>query len=252
MKKKVFFAILASLLIGIQSVNAASTCSYSEQIELNQIAATVKANYEIETYGTGIFGDLENPDEGENNNTIEIYADAIIMNVLNITEDIYVEIKIANYKDVMTFYYSDTKNGVIELGDEFLTKIKTYIITIYSNNSNCLGDKLRTFEFVTPRFNEYSEYGVCELIPDFYYCQKYIVTDINISEDEFVRLSNQKLEEQTKTEEENKKNENNEGILNNIFSFISDNKYIILIVVIVIIGGTTTAIILKNRRSKEL
>ena len=244
MKKKIFLMTLASLLAGVQIANAASICSYTEQAELNEIASTVKLNYEVVEYGTGEFG-IEEVEGQDGYNEVEIMAEMLKINIINITKDIYVEVKINNSNTGKIYHFIDSDNGTVSIEQKSTNMISTYQVTIYSNYNNCIGDKLKTIELKTPMYNELSENGLCEGVTDLFYCQRYVLSPIELTDEEFMDLMQDKVKEEVKKAEEDAENKNV------VIEFI--DKYKILIIsVIVITGVVTTAIVIKNRRSTKL
>jgi len=174
MKKRLMGAVLGLALFCMPNTTiAASTCSYSEQAELNEIAANVKASYETTEVsgGFGINPDAENPVEEE------VMIPALKINIANITEDINVVVT-NNVDDTeLSFSLFDTNNGIASFTLEDLSVARSYTIDIYSNKYSCSGELIRKLYLVTPLYNAYSEMEVCNENPDFYYCQEFITTE---------------------------------------------------------------------------
>ena len=161
----VFFSINANVF-------AESKCSYTEQAELLNKAANVKANYEVKSEILK-FSDME----------AEI--DYFNISVYNLTEDFYVTIKNDYDNSSKTFRFSDAKDGVIEYRWDNLEKVTNFTIEVFSSTeTNCVSEKMKTLYVKTPRYNEYFNREICEELTDFYLCQKYITTSIP-TEDKF-------------------------------------------------------------------
>lgn len=249
MKKSLVGVILTSvLLFGPNIVNAESSCSYSEQAELNNIAANVKTTYETVKVKTGTIIDVDASNEFET-----VYMDLIESGfdiyVLNVTEDIYVKVSNDKNDEVYTFRNSDTDGGVAKFQTTKTDEMVTYTIEIYANKYDCTGEIIRKYTMMTPMFNRYSELQVCADNPDFYYCQEFISTE-TISYESFYKKLNEYVE---KVEVEEQK-ENEKNLWEKIKDFYHDNMIAINIAgtVIVIAGVTTTAILIKKRRSRVL
>ena len=245
MRKNLVGVILSLGLIFTPIIaNAKSSCSYSEQAELNNIAANVKANYEA----TEVFAEKAvNPDI-EGAPEVDVYKKILKISILNIIDDIYVKVTNSKTNEEKTYRVSDTTDGVITFNHEDIDSISTYKIDIYANKYSCAGELIRTFDFIAPQYNFYSQLEACSTYPEYYYCQEFIPTD-NISYDSF--LNNvEKMKE--KNEEEKQKEE--EGLFGKVKEFYKKNKIAIDIAgCIIVVGGiTATVILIKKRRGRVL
>lgn len=226
-------------------------CDYSEQIKLNNIAASVKATYGIKKVVYDIDGKVvpnmkaEDVQEGDP----YFYTSEITVSILNLTEDVYVQI--TNDKDLdKTIYYKDTINGVFEIEGGNLTDIINYNVKLYSNSTNCQGTELRNEKIVTPKINSLSYYSACSFLPDLSYCQEYISTPFLKTDEEITAIifsEAEKKQVEIKEEEEKK-----DSFLEKLKSFYEKNKILIAVTggIIVIAGATTVVIIIKKRRSR--
>ena len=112
--KKVFLGcLLWVLLVGVD-VNAASTCDYSEQVQLSNYAAAIKMNYEKKRVYFDVNGNYYDtlPEEAYSENAgYDDYGfmDKALVNILNMTDDIYIHVKGSNNFE-QTFYYKDMKD----------------------------------------------------------------------------------------------------------------------------------------------
>lgn len=242
--KKVIFGFML-LGISISSAKAESNCDYKAQNELKTAASNVKANYEIRKVVIDGYGnvhpelkyeDVETTPDGEAELEY-VRAKAVYINLTNIVEDIYIKVT-SDDPSMETSKYgiTDMKNGVLSFKVPDIDIIRNYEITIYSNNPSCIGEELRKITITTPRYNEYSGIGMCEN-SDKYYCQEFITSEINKTEDEIAEeLTKEYLEEVVNETKENK-----------MFIYL-----LIGGVVLVLAGVATTAIIIKKRRSSVL
>lgn len=246
MKKRLMGAVLGLALLCVPNiVIAASSCSYSEQAELNEIAANVKTNYEvIDIYK----GKSTNPD-AYNQPEVDVYVKGLKVNILNVTDDIYISLTNTNTNEVKNYTSSDAVNGVITFEHADVEQMYTYKIDIYANKYSCTGELIRTYDFITPLYNFYSGLEICSTYPDFYYCQEFLTTENNISYDEFLEKIEELREEEPEEEKEKEK-----SFGEKLKEFYKNNEITILIIggIIVVGGITTTVILVKKRRSRVL
>ncbi len=148
----------------------AAECSNSDKVELNKIANNVKIDYEVIT---------EEVKFVEMTSTVE----KIKINILNITDEVYVVVSNDQGMETITFSHKDTKDGEVSFVWDNISTVANFTFSVYaSEKTNCYGTKLTTLHKQTPRYNDYSEMDVCndENMKDFYLCQKYVTfTDIN-------------------------------------------------------------------------
>ena len=244
MRKKAKY-ILASLLMFCftTSVNA-EECSYEKQVELNNLAATVRATYEEVEIDSGESYIPE--DENDPDGAIMLHGFKVV--IMNITKDLRVTVKDEYTGDSKEYMYSDTNNGVIELEQRVADDVYNYTIVVKGAVEECDNGDLRTINLIVPKYNNYSEYDVCKEYPEFEYCQKYITSLQDISMPEFIeRADAYKKNHESETE----KRKNNEKS-NSIKEFFNKNKKTIIIIagIIIVIGGATTAILIIRRRSR--
>ena len=244
--------LLAIILLTPNFVQAESSCSYSEQAEINDIVANVKASYEVvEIYGGKAY-DVDNPNPDGTFPEVDYYLKAFNINIMNITEDIYVKVSNNLNHEVKTFRYSNTQNGTAYFQTNEVESLVTYTIKVYSNKYSCAGEMFREFALMTPQYNNYSERPACKLNPDFYYCQEFLPSE-NISFSEFQTKIKEYQEEKQKKEEEEKQNENKKFV-DKLKDFYENNKLIIYSsgIIIVVAGVATTVILVKKKRSRVL
>lgn len=248
--KKLF--LLAIIFLTPNLVQAESLCSYSEQAELNNIVANVKANYETVDIYDGKVLDIDNPGPDGKIPEVDYYIKGFNINILNITEDIYVKVSNNVNSDTATFRYSDTKDGMATFQTREVDSLITYTIEVYSNKSKCVGELFRKFTVTTPIYNLFSEWRDCKENPEFYYCQEYLSSE-NISINEFrTKLQDYKVEKEEKRKEEEIENQN--FLWNKIKKMYRENIIIInsIGILILISGVATTVILIKKKRSRVL
>lgn len=251
-KKIISRCLIFMACFNVLQVSAASTCDYSTQVELSNIASTVKADYEIKQVVIDINGNIREDKTIDDTAVDEELAISKVLKVHinNITNDIYV--KVISDRIDRTYHFSETTNGEIVFDGGDLTSIVNYKVEVYSNKDACKDDLLRTINFVTPKENLYAGYSGCQAIPNFGYCQEYITTDFRVSDEE---IQNQISSEYAKyLENEKKEEEKNATFLEKLENFFEKNKIVILsiITIVVVAGAFAIVVILKKRRSRIL
>lgn len=257
MKKIVSGCLLFVALVSIQNVNAASTCDYSEQVELNNIASTVKGYYTIEKKVMNVNGNVEegiDPNDSRIEDVDSAYYVQTVANVSinNLTSDIYMVV--TNNKGFSnTYHYDNTLNGEVSIFAGELNEVVTYTVTIYSNRSNCPDEELRKMEIVVPMRNEYALSSMCARIPDYEYCKEYIVAPFLADSSTITNSISKEYEKYSKDLQEQEEKQN-QSFFEKIEEFIKENKIIIYSVlgIIIIAGVIVTIVILKKKRSRVL
>ncbi len=246
MKKSLVSVILAlSVFFRPIDVFAASSCSYSEQAELNNIAANVKVAYDVvEVYK----GKLINPETDEE---FDSYNKGLKINILNVSDEITIKVTNNKTKEVKNFTSKDAQNGIISFDHNDVTSVTNYNIEVIANKYSCAGDLIRKIDFIAPMYNSYSELAICNEHPEFYYCQEFIA-DENVDYNTFINKVEDLREEDEKKQKEEQ--EEKKGFLEKIKELYKRNKLVINITgSVIVVGGLTTAIILiKKRRSRVL
>lgn len=245
MKKfSIIVLALITILTSQKFVNAESSCSYSEQVEFNNLAANVKSTYEAVDIYDGKTIDIDGT-----GNEVDNSVRGLRISILNITDDIYIKLKNKNTNEEKTYYYKDTTNGTLTFDTIDVLEVTEYTVEVYANKYSCAGELYRTFTFTTPRYNRFSLYTVCNDNPGFYYCQEFVQSAEISLEDISTLLI--KYQDQQKQEEEQ---EENKGLWDKIKEFYKEHTIAINIgaSVLVIVGVTSTVILVKKRRSRVL
>ena len=248
LKKTAFIAFSSMFMLA--NVNAA-TCGYEEKAKLNNEIANVKSNYEVKER-------VLNKDEyfisdallgTEYEDSYEAKTDYIQVNILNLTENMYVEITNDYNDDIVVYHYSDTQNGNISFDWNDVGTLITYTIKVYASSSTgCEGSVLKTLYQALPRYNDYSTYDICKNIPDYYLCQRYVTYE-DVGFDNFIEQNSKQVEKKLEKEE---KTTENEKWYKKVQNFVKEHKVPFIIggvVLVVAAGGTTFVIIKKRRRS---
>lgn len=250
-KFKSFIIFILSFLFIVANVNAAS-CGYEEKAKLNSEVSNVKANYEIKIRVMDP-GEFTPPDAiigTEDEETYQETTEYMQVNILNITENMYVEVT-NNFDNTKTTYqYQDTNNGNIVINWSNLWDLVTYTIKVYaSSNTGCVGTPLRTLYVSLPRYNDYSELDFCTKVPDYYLCQRY-VTYNKVEFDEFyVKVTEEIAKKENKNENDKV---DDDKWYQSVSNFVVKHKVAFIIggiSLVVVAGGVTYIIIRKRRRS---
>ena len=144
------YILIALLLMPISVLARSKTsCDYGLVSRLKGLASNVNITY-----------------------SYEISNDMVKFNIelVNLNEDIY----FVDNNTKNRYYYSDTVDGKITLNNYLSGKVS---FTIYSNNSDCLDEKLTVKYVNLPYYNKYYKYDECRGVEDFYICQKWVKYD---------------------------------------------------------------------------
>ncbi len=244
--------ILVSLLSFCFAVNVnAAECSYEKQVELNNLAATVKATYEAVDIDSGYTVYDVNPETGEVDPTKEVpfYQKGFKVKVLNLTDELSITINNDTTGESKTYFYSDTENGTITLDAKVADQTYSYTMSIHASSGCEYESDLRSLNLITPMYNDFYGMGYCKENPDFEYCQEYIGSPLGISLNEFYEAADKYDAKKDQTKKETKENK---SFISKIKEFFESNKKLVIIVVsiVIILGVATTAIIIVKRRSR--
>ena len=233
-----FIAVFFFLFVPFTSVNAA--CDYARQVELATYAANVYVTYEIKQVvldnNNNIVPDMH-PDEVDSVGDYWV-VEILIVSIYNINDALYYVVR--DDGTSTTYYNSNAVDGVIEFEVD-LERIHNLTIEIYSNDPNCSGQLLTTKYLTTPMYNVMADSSICFGI-DAYYCQKYITTELNMTETEIrEQIINNYLTEEPEEEPEEE---------SQTFDYLI---YIIIgIAIFVIALGVAIVILIRRKRSRVL
>ena len=238
--KKIMLVLMLAVLFSWTSVDALSVCSYEKQKELSKTASNVKVTFEE---AEGIV-DPENyhVPEGEDPETFVVYYDYFKIKILNLTETIYIKLENSVNDEVKYIRYEDTNEGSFVLDWKNLKEVTTFNYTIYSSTkTKCPNEEIKKGVLTTPMLNGNYTNVICQEIPDFNLCKKYITADI--SEEKFRQLAEEYLKKQNEKEEKVEKEKEEKK-----------NKSTMLIVTtsIVIVGGGIAFVIARKKRGSRI
>lgn len=248
-----YLFLLAIIFLTPNLVHAASACSYEEQAELNNIVANVKATYEVVDVYAGKVYDIDKRDEFGNAPQVDHYIKAFNIDIMNITDDIYVKV-INNYdSEIREFRNNNTNNGTATFQTTNTENLITYTIEVYANKYACIGEKFRVLYITTPMYNLYSEEPECQNNKGFYYCQEFLPSE-NITFNDFQKKIKEYEENNKFGDKKEEQEDKNKSFIKRIKEFYNNHTIVINIVISIIIvaGVVATVILIKQRRSRVL
>ena len=245
MKKiKSSFLVVLSFFLFTTITRAATNCEYSELAEINQQAANVKVTYEEKLEELEYDEELADLEEDETPETY--YKPYLMVNITNITENLYVKVTNSSNNSTKIFSSEDAVDGIVSFRWDDIETVTNLTVKVYtSKNTNCSNKEIITQQTTLPMYNPHSDTAYCEEYPDDRVCQEYVTTEI--SEEEFEAKANKAYEKRLKEINENS------GVGSSIKNFFTKNKKGIIIggsIVIALGVVTTLVIIVKRRRSR--
>ena len=219
-----------------------AACSYEERAELNTLASNVKATYE-ETLQERDRSEYFLPDAvlgTEEEETYKSYEEFFTINLSNINENIYAEVKNSLNGETVVLNAEDAKDGIASFPWKDRTHVTTFTIKIYAAGDACTKDVLKTIRLTVPRLNGYYYDNMCIENPEFDLCEKY-VTYKEVTYEYFVR----QLDQYLSNKESDKPN----------IPIIKQKRTRIIIgisAVVIIAVGVTAAVIIKKNRSNDI
>lgn len=247
-------AVFSSLifLLGMNIVSAASKCDVSTTADLNREVVNIKASYEEKEKimdpsvytipDEQLYEDMEQA-------VIELKQYYFQINILNLSENFYIEVSNDVSGPIGRYDSSKAVNGVISIDWTNLSKVATFTIKVYASNATgCGGELYRTIYLTIPRYNDYSEYVVCNTLTDYYLCQKYVTFD-EVDFGVFSSNVEKKLEEV----EEDKKltdTDDEDKWYTSAWNFIKEHNVAFIIggISLIVIAGGVAIVIIRNRR----
>lgn len=217
MSKKIIILILSLFIQTNIYALTYSGCDYSYISKLKKITNNINVSYDYRM---------------ENNYS---YFDVTIN---NITPDMY----FVDTQDYKTYHYSDTNNGEITIKN-YTGNSGSY--KFYTSKTECNNVLLGTKYYKFPTYNQYHNHKLCEDIPNYILCKKWV--EINLTESEFedkiLRYKDSLIEDEENIED---KIEYKESNFNKFIDFYINYYYYIFIVIILV-----CSIIIVIKRKKD-
>ncbi len=233
---------------------AVGTCDYTDRAVLNNEASEVRANYEIKEkeLDPNVYGPPDSIIGTEEEDSWVPKTEYLQINILNITENLYVEVSSDLSKDVIRYNYSDTNNGTLAIEWNDVSQVARLKINVNSSGNNgCQDETIRTMSITLPRYNSYSNYGMCEIASEYYLCQKYVT----FNEVDFADFIDGVTAEVEKIQNGDNDSDNEDLTwYQAVGKFIAEHKayFIIGSISLVLIAGIVVVVIIKKRRSSEI
>ena len=257
--KKLIFAFLISVMC-LSNVSAINRCSTKAKAELNKYASQIKASYAIKekqidqtemfSDGDGYNGE-ECIDNQENCNIITV--DYFEITITNLTDQFYVEVTNDFTEETKILNSSDGDNGIITFTWDSLSKVTNFTFNIYAKETTkCANVLQKTLKLRLPRKNENFDNPICEDIPEFNLCQKFVTYDYMDWDDFEAKVLDYKKLNEIPSE---KGDEQNKSAWQKVKDFVNDNKYYFIgggVAIVAIATGVTITIVVKKRRRIEL
>lgn len=210
--KKIILFVFAFLVFSINKYNLAADCEdiMNEAKEVDKIMLNIN-NSEVTKIQTMI---------------------------TNLTNNLYVVVLNDYDNNSITYHYSDVVDGVLNIDTFTINKNINYVVKIYSEDKTCGDSSLKTINYTTPKYNEYSTYIKCqETETEIELCSAfYDVKDMTY--EEFVK----------KVDNEIEKIENESHFL---MKYIKKYYLFVLIPIILIVAIYFIRIIILKRGSKN-
>ena len=250
MKKQILLLFILIFSLGFTG-NVYAVCDDAEQTKLNVESGKVKVNYEVirEVDPNGSVPDyLVGKEEAK---SYVSYIEKIQINILNLTENLYVEVSSDYDHEKAIYEYKQAKDGIISFVSKSKNDIIKYTFKIKSSEAtSCSGVDQRTLTLTQPRYNPLSSYAVCNEIPDYYMCQKYVEFPDEIDFGTFIDATDKELAKRNGTSPDGKPKEE-QTWTDKVGNYIKEHKKTFIIGgvgLIIVAGGIATVVVIKRRR----
>ncbi|MEG0994458.1 MAG: hypothetical protein RSE91_00590 [Bacilli bacterium] len=170
-KNKIFSILFLTILCFLTPLmvfaQEESSCTSFEKNKLRQAAANIKYSYEL------YFDEIT-----------EAYFYRVT--AYNLTKELLVH---ENYFNT-TYEYDDARENKSTATNDGLVGGTSYQMTVFGSANSVCKDEIISSSYLTlHNYNPYSERKECKGIENYAYCQKY--SDLEITEDEFIRKVNE-------------------------------------------------------------
>ena len=216
------------------------SCNNDLSTMISNDANNVKVRYEeLDDYVYGKTIEVESDLNGDGElGEIDDIGYALKVTITGITENIFIKLENDIDYDEPIYKYNDTDNGVISFDLTENNDVRTYIVKVFSNTSECGNILYREFRFVLPRFNFMCTSYACAANPDLESCKPFVFDN---NKQQFLQTYQKEMQEV------NKKNETKEENKKSIKDYVMEYRlYIIILVVIIFVG--IVVIVMKRRR----
>lgn len=197
MKRKIIFLIVLFLLMMPEIYARSKTrCDYTLVSNYKKLSNNVDISYNYRLEGDRVYFDVT---------------------LTNLQPYIYFT---DNYYN-RTYYYSDTNNGIITIQNYDSGKIS---YSFYTNDSECLNEKLNIRYINLPYYNKYYNYEECKGIEEYSLCNKWIENKYGYND---FKDMTEKYRQQKEKKQFNEINSKEENWFDKIVAFYLKYFYII-------------------------
>lgn len=224
---------------------SAATCSTEDKASLLSESGFVTVNYE-EVVNQFTDDDVLYFDEveGEETEITEVYY-TIKVNVLNMSENFYIEATNNVNDETFIIEYSDFTDGTYSFIVEDLSEVVTYKFKVYASSAtNCEGEAFDVNYLVVPKYNWYSNLEICEGNEDAEVCQRY--TTVSDMTSEYVSSKLEALSADAEADDETDDSSTDDG---SYLDVISENYILIISGVIGVVLVITILVVITKKRS---
>lgn len=236
------------MFMGIWNVQAEesvdTTCNAVSLNELRTLASNLKLSY---VEGT----ETESSYDGMSGTDVPEEVPYLYIKIYNMTSKLYLRYDVTGNVEstgvkpgILTM--ENMSDGAITIRQPAYREMLTYTFTVSSDAYGCGNRVLRTMKITLPRFNYYSRLSICQDIPEYYLCKRFVTFDSDNNAEFYTKVNEYKA----KLKEQKEKENSNNGIISETISNVSKYKYVV-VGIVVAIGVIITVLILRRKRSDK-
>jgi len=168
----VIMCFCSTRVVLAEETTTKQNCDYKTRAELNKLAASITASYDIEKREDGKY----------------IFK----FTVYNVVENLFVSVTDETETLSLVVTPAHLTNGVYTFNIENDTDVIRYNFVVRSLLPNCSGD-LKKFTVVKPKRNKYHDYNECKFTDteNYTYCQEWVTRDFSLNESEIIKKINE-------------------------------------------------------------
>ena len=221
MKKITNYILFSYLLTFIFMFNANAECSYEERRELLNQAKNIEAYFEA-----------------------DVEDNKFVFYLFNLNSDLYVSLENLSTLENLNIYKYQYDTEYYTLEEKNTSDIFSYRLNIYSNKSECYGNKITSKMLKKGIINKYYKEDVCNGIEDYKLCVPILNKKITLSDEEVYSQINRYKESLSISEETEV---NKRFGIDDLINFFKTYWYLLLIIV----GGIGVIFIIRYIMKKR-
>ena len=244
------YSLLIVLLMGFCNVRALSKCDSKEKSALNKEAVNIKVKYDIKEEKL-VPPANEIPAEFKDDPEDYFFMVPYFkINILNLSDNFYITVKNKYSTDEKEQTINSSSNGIVSFDRKEIYNLANLSFNIYSSNkTSCPDELIKTISLSLPRYNSFSEYEICEKIPDFDLCQKFVmIPDRGITYKKFMEKAKNEVKKNEEKEETSKKPSFFEKLKNFL---VRNYLYFIIGLVVIVIVAIVILIVIKYKHKND-